>query len=168
MKKLIAIMLAAMVCFAYAGHNDWQQKSEEVNPASVDRVLTYDESATISNKEVWFGYAAFMGLFKADTLTTCVKDVALDAGNAMSISLSQGDNLLIDYLYVESGFDASDYLCIETADSNGTELDTINLKISGRNTNTFGFSATQDTTLYLMFGDTTSSGSSVIIRKIIF
>lgn len=176
MKKIFAVLMVLMVVFAFAGINDWMNVSPNARPADADRVLTFDQSGTWkSNQSLrYFTFAKFAeGVLRAefimlDTNNTCVKDVALDAGNAYSVSLDSGEVLLLDYVWVDAGFDDSDFLCIETADSNGTELDTVNLETGGRRTNTYGFHATQDTTLYIMFGDTTSVSKRALLKQFIY
>lgn len=178
MKKLILIVLAVlMVGSAFAGFNDFKEALGSITPASTDRIHYLDVSA-IGNSDKGEGYVTWSWLrgeldevygkiVSLDTASVKEADKA-DDNSTYSISILSTQFLLLDWLFVESGFDASEYIEISNADSNGTALDTLNLLTSGRRTNTYFFNPTQDTTLYIVWKDTCNVDKKVVIRQMVF
>lgn len=175
MKKLIAIIMVLMTVVAFAGVNDFKNALGSITPASTDR-LHYQDVSAMSTSTKGEGYVTWSWL-TGEIYETCGKIVSLDTAVVLaeasgsgtySITILSTQFLLLDWLAVESGSDTSDYFALATADSNGTDLDTLNLITSGRRTNTYFFNPTQDTTLYIVRGDTMSVDEKVVIRQMVF
>ena len=166
MKKTVAVMLMLLIgVFAFAGGWNNIFRGTEANDAGLNsymRVPAWDENA---DDRVEIPVEMFGLVLSLDTLNVKVAD-ATDKGESgtASISLNSGEVLIIDNLYVESGFDSGDYLELSNYDSNGAVLDTFNLVYSGFKTNQYLFTATQDTVLYFVFGDTTNVAKNVFLE----
>jgi hypothetical protein len=179
MKKLIGLLMLAVMTVGLLNAqsiNDFRGHLD-VTPADADRAYWYDASAPFRSR---VGYLLFSEVkeevlqgefvtvdttvtgFQVDTL-----DIALGSRKSITIDLVEDDLLFVEYLYVEDGF-GSVSLGFYNADSNGTRLDTINVCEDGARTNTFWFPATQDSTLYLMFSDTTYVDKRAFLRYTIF
>ena len=175
MKKLIAIlMLTLLSVFAFAGDgiNDFKT-ALTFTPVPADRIHVLDVSTigTAKGQEyMTFGVLdarndeMYGEIVSLDTANVNVHGASSGQTGNYTISLESTQILLIDYLYVEDGFDTTDYLLVTNADSNGATLDTLNLITDGRKTDTYFFVPTQDSTLYLMWGDTTTVAKNVLLR----
>lgn len=176
MKKLIAILLVVFLAFAYAGDgiNDFKTNAgASLTPASGDRLHFLDVSTigTAKGQEyvTWSWLVDKVGDELGEMVVLDTSNVLAEGNGSgtYSISLLSTQLLLIDFLYVGSGADSGDYYELATDDSNGTALDTINLVTSGRRSNVYFFNPTQDTTLYVVRGDTMSVNPNMVIRKMV-
>ena len=181
MKKLIGILLALALGASAFGQlrleNLFQNKNlGTITPESYDRVLYFDNSGSRSaNAKVgyltWANFIA--GVVADDALKTAylqtgritvdTNTVVADAAAATDyITLLAGDLLYVDGAYIEAGWDGTDFVEFNNADSNATTLDTLNIGVSvGFHTNGWYFYATQDCTIYINLGDTVSVADGV-------
>lgn len=168
--------MVLLMSFAFAGVNDFKTNlGSSFVPAANDRIHFLDVSdwgsGAMGKEYVSWSWLTGQMAKQSGALVSLDTSVVLaeaSGSGTYSISIKSDQFLLLDWLYVESGADASDYFALTTADSNGTDLDTLNLINSGRRTNTYFFNPTQDTTLYIVRGDTMSVDKKVVIRKMVF
>ena len=182
MKKLIGFLLALALGASAFGQlrleNLFQNRNlGSITPESYDRVLYFDNSGSRSaNTKVgyltWSNFIAGVddalktAYLQTGRITVDTNTVVADAAAATDyIALSSGDLLHVLGAYIEAGWDGTDFVEFNNADSNATTLDTLNIG-SGTlsatfHTNDWYFYATQDCTIYINLGDTVSVADGV-------
>lgn len=172
MKKLFGFLLAVAIATTAFGQlrleNMFRDYLGAITPSSYDRVLYFDASGsrasnTMVGYVLWSDIVSGLGndLLMTGRATVDTNTVVANASAAtQSISLLSGDLFTLVGLYGESGWDNSDFIELNNADSNATTLDTINI-LSGWRSHNWQFFCTQDTVIYLNLGDTVTVASGV-------
>ena len=175
MKKLAIFGMCLLLAVTAFGQfeNSYQNDLGAITLANGDRLLIYDESGSVSGgtKMGYINYTDLLTnlngiLLMTGRATVDTNTVVADAAAAtQSISLTSGDLLEVEGIYVEAGWHSSDFIEFNHADSNATTLDPVNIGAVS-NSGTFDevnfyFYATQDTVIYINLGDTVSVASTV-------
>ena len=167
MKKLIAIlMLTLLSVFAFAGDgiNDFKTSvGSSYVPAELDRIHVLDVSTIGTAKGQEYVTLDNLLYLTVDVDSNMV--VADVSAATQSISFLSGQLFQVIGLYQDGTWSSGDYIEFNSADSNGTTIDTVTvggLSAAGFRLSTFNLFATQDTTLYLNMKDTVSGTAAYL------
>lgn len=167
MKKLIALVLVLVFAVTLGYADGWKNSFGRTDLGGItldSRITCYDDNTGEGGHIRAKNLGVTISLDKDDFL---VNGVSLGRSGNFEIALETGDVFRMEAIWVGSGFHSSDYVLLSNADSNGTVLDTINLITGGDRTNTYTLQATQDSTLYLLMGDTCSVSSKILLNLLV-